>query len=347
MMLTSAVDPVSGSVAFSETSDPCNDALCPVRRTGTLDLAEHRSAVATYEGMGGTAIDVEYSADGSLFAALAATQQPKSSVSIALWRAGAGDPTGPILLDLGVISANPTSTPGQALPGPAWQYSAVKFSPDGSRIYASGFGPTVVLDTASGEELHRIPGTGILAVSPDGRRIAVRDGSRAVRIVDPSGQTGPITLTLSSFPAVADFSPDGSQLAIAAGTRIEVANAENGELEETLQEHDGLVTAVEFRPTGELVTAGDDGAIITWHFGDWVGGFRSDQALRDDGPAELDERTVALEQSDGRWLVVVAEPAAWEERACETAGRVLTEQEWRALLGARPYAPACREKALL
>ena len=270
MMLTSAVDPVSGSVAFSETSDPCTDALCAVRRTGTLDLAEQgRSGVATYEGMGGTAIDVEYSADGSLFAALAATQQPESSVSIALWRGGAGDPTGPVLLDLGVISSDPTSTPGQALPGPAWQYNAVKFSPDGSRIYASGFGPTVVLDTASGEELHRIPGTGILAVSPDGRRIAVRDGSRAVRIVDSSGVAAPITVSLSSFPTVADFSPDGTQLAIAAGNDVVVASTETGEIAETLRDHDGLVTAVEFRPTGELVTAGADGAIITWDFGDW------------------------------------------------------------------------------
>ena len=60
-------------------------------------------------------------------------------------------------------------------------------------------------------------------------------------------------------------------------------------------------------------------------------------------PVELDERTVALEQSDGRWQVVVAEPAVWEERACQVAGRVLTEEEWEELLGARPYAPACRE----
>jgi WD40 repeat protein len=347
-MLTSAVDPVSGSVAFSETSDPCFDALCPVPRTGTLDLAKGHS-VATYEGMGEPAIDVEYSADGSLFAALAATQQPKSRVSIALWRAGAGDPTGPILLDLGVISSNPTSTPGQALPGPAWQYSAVKFSPDGSRIYASGFGPTVVLDTASGEELHRIPGTGILAVSPDGRRIAVRNGSRAVRIVNTSGQAAPITVSLSSFPTAADFSPDGTQLAIAAGNDVVVATTSEKKYQtfqsatgETLRDHDGLVTAVEFRPTGELVTAGADGAIITSDFGDWSAAFRSDLQLRDHRPAELDERIVALEQSDGMTQLIIADPAAWIERACQVAGRVLTEQEWAKLLGARPYAPACR-----
>ena len=106
-------------------------------------------------------------------------------------------------------------------------FSAVKFSPDGSRMYASGFGPTVVLDTASGEELHRIAGNGILAVSPDGRRIAVRDGSRAVRIVDSSGVAAPITVSLSSFPSVADFSPDSRQLAIAAGNGVVVASTDD------------------------------------------------------------------------------------------------------------------------
>ncbi|MEU1970948.1 WD40 repeat domain-containing protein [Microbacterium sp. NPDC019599] len=342
IVVTSAIDPVTGAVAFSETSDTCTEARCDFRRIATLDVGDAgRSGVTTYEGLGGPATDVEYSADGSLFAALTATPRPDSSVSVALWRGGAADRTGPILRDLGVITSNPSSLPGRGLPGPAWQYSAVKFSPDGSRIYASGFGPTIVLDTTSGQELHRIPGTGILAVSPDGRRIAVRDGERAVRIVDSSGQAAPIAVTLSSFPSVADFSPDGTQLAIAAGNEVVVANAESGEVEETLQDHDGLVTAVEFRPTGELVTAGDDGAIITWQFGDWVGGLRSD--LRDHGPAEVDERTVAREQSDGRWLVVVAEPTAWEERACETAGRALTEQEWAEFLGSRPYAPACGE----
>ena len=32
-----------------------------------------------------------------------------------------------------------------------------------------------------------------------------------------------------------------------------------------------------------------------------------------------------------------------QEHACQIAGRVLTEEEWGELLGARPYAPACGE----
>ena len=338
MVVTSAVDPVSGRSRSARHPTPApRPAATSGERERSISRDAGRSGVTTYEGLGGTAADVEYSADGSLFAALAATRGFESSGRVALWRGGAG--------------TRPADAPGSgrqrfSIRAPVragGQFGAVKFSPDGSRLYASGFGPTIVFDTASGEELDRIPGNGILAVSPDGRRIAVRDGSFAVRIVDPSGVAAPITVPLSSFPSVADFSPDSRQLAIAAGTGVVVASTETGEIAETLRDHDGAVTAVEFRPTGELVTAGADGAIITWDLGDWSAGFRTDTFVRQTALVELDERTVALEQSDGMTQVIVAEPAAWEERACQIAGRVLTEQEWAELLGARPYAPACRE----
>ena len=242
-----------------------------------------------------------------------------------------------MLLDLDVSGFDP-GTPLQ----PGAEFGAVKFSPDGSRLYASGFGPTIVFDTETGEELRRVPGNGILAVSPDGSRIAVRDAPFAVRIVDPSGVDEPTTIPLSSLPSVADFSPDSRQLAIAAGNSMVVASAGAGDIAETLHD-DGAVIAVEFRPNGELVTAGVNGAIITWDLGDWSAGFRTDTFTRQTAFVELDERTVALEQSDGMTQVIVADPAAWIGRACQVAGRVLTEQEWAEHLGARPYAPACRE----
>ncbi|MFC0678074.1 BTAD domain-containing putative transcriptional regulator [Lysobacter korlensis] len=338
MVVTSAVDPVTGAVAFSETSGPCTTVSCDFRRMGTLDLAHAgRSGVTSYEGMERPAADLEYSADGSLLAALAQTAGIGSSGNVALWRVGAGDPSRPMLLDLDVRGFDP-----DARLQSGGESGAVKFSPDGSRLYVSGFGPTVVIDTASGKELLRIPGNGILAVSPDGRRIAVRDGLLAVRIVDPSGVEAPTTVRLSFLPSVADFGPDGRQLAIAAGNGIVVASTSSGSIVETLRHHDGTVIAVEFRPNGELVTAGADGAIITWDLGDWPAGFRTDTFARQTASVELDERTVAQELSDGVTRVIIAEPAVWEERACRVAGRALTEQEWGELLGARPYAPACR-----
>ena len=224
-LVTSAVDPVNGAVAFSETSETCTETRCDFRRIATLVVGDAGgSGVKTYEGLGRTAADIEYSTDGSLFAALAGSTGLQTPGRVAIWRAGAGDP---VLLDLNVSGLEPQ---------PSGEFGAVKFSPDGSRLYASGFGPTIVIDTASGEELRRIPGNGILAASPDGRRIAVRDGSLAVRIVDPSGVAPPTTVPLSFLPSVADFSPDSGQLAIAAGTDVIVASAETGEIAETLRE---------------------------------------------------------------------------------------------------------------
>ncbi len=329
MVVTSAVDPVTGAVAFSETSDPCG-ARCDFRRIATLDVGDAgRSGVKNYEGLDTTAIDVEYSSDGSQFAALAASTGFQSPGRVALWRAGAGDP---VLLDLDVSGLDPQS---------GGEFGAVKFSPDGSQLYASGFGPTIVFETATGQEVDRIAGNGILAVSPDGSRIAVRDGSFAVRVIDSTGVTAPVTVPLSTFPSAADLSPDGDRIVIAAGSGVVVASTETGEIAETLRNHDGAVTAVEFRSTGELVTAGADGAIITWDLGDWSASFRDETFVRRNALVELDERTVALERADGMTEAIVAEPAVWLERACQIAGRVLTEQEWAELLGGRPYDPAC------
>ena len=199
-----------------------------------------------YEGLDQLAADIEFSVDGSVFAALAPTGQLGG---VALWWGAPGNLTGPIFLDLDVIFPEPLS-------GQAFHFSAVKFSPDGLRMYVSGSRTTIVLETATGEELSRIAGNGILAISPDGRRIAIRDGSRAVRIVDPSGVAAPITVSLSSFPWAADFDPGRPQLAIAADPGVVVASTTTGQITETLVGHDGRVTAAEFRPTGELVTAG-------------------------------------------------------------------------------------------
>jgi hypothetical protein len=96
------------------------------------------------------------------------------------------------------------------------------------------------------------------------------------------------------------------------------------------------------------IPCGASAAVINQALAD-AGGYSSSTGGRGrlvfpDGLAFLlDERTVALEQSDGMTQVIVADPAAWMKRACQVAGRVLTEQEWAEHLGARPYAPACRE----
>ncbi len=333
VVATSAIDPASGSVAFGEICD----LDCDTPRIAILDLANAgRSGLATYDGLDGAAVDIEYSPDGSLFAALVSSGS--DSTTVALWERGTDAATAPALSEVSAIGSS-----GELPAALNWQYSGVKFSPDGTRLYVSGFGPTIVFDTGTGRELDRVGGNGTLAVSPDGHRIAVREGSLAVRIFDPSGGEAPIAVPLSSLPSVADFSPDGSRLAVAAGTEVAVVDARTGEITETLRVHDGAVTAAQFRPDGQLVTAGIDGAIVTWNLDDWSAAFRIGSYARNSiSLPETDERIVTLERSDGTVEMVVAEPRMWEQHACEIAGRHLTEREWGEILGTRPYAPACR-----
>ena len=90
-----------------------------------------------------------------------------------------------------------------------------------------------------------------------------------------------------------------------------VASTTTGKITETLVGHDGRVSAAEFRPTGELVTAGIDGAIITWNLGDWSADLPGRVVLRHQEWLEPNERTVMLKEFEGGWQHVVAEPAVW------------------------------------
>ena len=99
--------------------------------------------------------------------------------NVAIWRVDAPDE--PMLLDLPDAGSNPGA------PNWANAFGRVRFSPDGSRLYASGFGPTAIFDTRTGALVGELEGEGILAVSPDGGSVLVRDGRTAVRIVDLDG----------------------------------------------------------------------------------------------------------------------------------------------------------------
>ena len=112
-VVTSAIDPVTGRGRVQRDIRPLLPTPCDSGRTGTLDLADAgRSGVTTYEGVDRAAADVEFSVDGSLFAALAPTPQLGG---VALWWGAKGNLTGPIFLDLDVIFPDPSSEPGLQL----------------------------------------------------------------------------------------------------------------------------------------------------------------------------------------------------------------------------------------
>ncbi|WP_341996872.1 winged helix-turn-helix domain-containing protein [Microbacterium sp. LWH7-1.2] len=287
----------------------------------------------------GTELVSEYSADRSLLAIPSPLQSEDASWgTIKLWRTTAPEDARPVTLWLKLRGDAPTTGFAKRI--------MPKFSPDGSRLYASGTGPIAVFDTTTGMQVDEFRGGGLLAVSGDGQRLAIGDNGSVVRIIDPAGNTEPVTVPLPGAATVAAFSPDGSQLAVYTGGRIALVNLGAAEVAEVLNEHDHAVSDMAYESDGQLVTRTPDGETITWALGDWAAAFPDSDftltgsALRNSGNTE---RALRVEQPNGDAQVVVADPAAWQERACTVAGRTLTKHEWREYIGTIPYAPACRD----
>ena len=139
-----------------------------------------------------------------------------------------------------------------------------------------GNGKLFVFDTSTGKVLANIPEAGPLAVTTT--------ASGAVRVA--GFQTSPNAIRVWSVPdgkvlvdvpdvnvpdaRVADFSPDGSLVAVAKGTSILIINTETGVVRQTLSAHyDALnqgygVTSLAFSPTGQLATVGTDQTLRLW-----------------------------------------------------------------------------------
>jgi WD40 repeat protein len=189
------------------------------------------------------------------------------------------------------------------------------FTPDGSRLVIStGWndgGYVVLWDTASRRIVETVPadvsGVWIADVSNDGRTLATGGQSSLVRLWRlPTGTTlgAPLTGLTGSADTV-DLAPDGS-LVVGADT------------------------------TGHVVL--------------WDVATRSTIGDPLPGPAP-DRPVAALFTPDGRSVVVISDtgegwvwnvdPSGWLVRACDVAGRSLTEQEWRQILPDRPYHATC------
>jgi hypothetical protein len=57
-------------------------------------------------------------------------------------------------------------------------------------------------------------------------------------------------------------------------------------------------------------------------------------------PLETKGIFVVYEET-GRGIRWEFDPAAWAQRACDVAGRTLTQDEWNRFLPGLPYDPAC------
>ncbi|MEU1973529.1 BTAD domain-containing putative transcriptional regulator [Microbacterium sp. NPDC019599] len=340
--LASELAPSGDRVAVSWANSECWDDDCTEVGLRILDVTEDATRMprmadaaapgTRYTGFPYPIADIAFSPDGSLVAAIAPVPWYRAPGNIAVWKVA--DPSHPILLGLEEVGSNPTITPELQV------FGTVEFSPDGTQLLASGFGPISVFDVATARPIARIDGSGLLAASADGRTIAVSQGVNGVRVIDlddPDASGSTLSHTASVMAAA--FSPDGSELATASSNGVAtIWDARAGRQVHALRAHTGAVNGVAFRSDGRLLTAGADGTIIEWQPDGDFAAIRGSSA----GAESLEERTLAIEQPDGSAALVVGSPSAWAEHACDLAGRALTREEWADVFGETRYEPACR-----
>jgi WD40 repeat protein/DNA-binding SARP family transcriptional activator len=234
------------------------------------------------------------------------------------------------------------------------------FSPDGSTLATAGdMGPNGVVflwNVATGQLIARLPklklGNNVFAAtfSPDGRLLVVSAGvhsggdeivwnvneSRVERRI-PADDTGVFW---------ADISSDG--------TTLVTGGQSSGERLWNLSTGDPIGSPISSGPVNTVDLSRDGRTLVAAGQG-WV--TVTDVATgsilgRSWFPGvEAKEGLAALFAPDGQRLFIVSttgaawvwdmDPASWEARACQIAGRNLSEAEWSVNLPDRPYAPTC------
>lgn len=251
--------PDGSQVAVSWFNTDCWIDDCRRFGISSYDAQNLESTGVTYRGLGAPAADIAYSARGDLIAAIGPLPFYGPDDNVAVWQVDRPDE--PMMrLSMSELGGFREVTPDRDVQG--W----VRFSPDGGRLYAGGAGPTVVFDLATGDRIRSFDGAGALALSPDGKTLAVATGRAGVRLLDTT--TGTTTAELSGHEAAvtgAAFSHDGSLIATVSNDQTAIVwDATTGEAVQHLQAHVGSVHTVEFGQDRQLYTAGADGTTIVW-----------------------------------------------------------------------------------
>jgi len=291
--------PGGTDIALSRMAASCRWEPCTEFGIDVFAATDLRPRGVSYGGLRAPAVDLAYSPDGKLMAAAPSFAFADAAENIAIWRVD--EPNEPLrrltLADRG-IDRRPS--PDTAPPG--W----VAFSHDGTRLYASGAGPTVVFDVATGRALRSFGGLGALALSPDGKTIAIATATTRVTLVDTStGQPRAALTGHSALVTAAAFSADGRHVATTSNDEtVAVWDTATGERLQVLEGHAGSVLDVAFNTEGStLYTSGADQSILMWDIGGAAGLARHLAA----GPIDVAGDGVVLVSPSGDSVAVLAD----------------------------------------
>jgi WD40 repeat protein/DNA-binding SARP family transcriptional activator len=265
---TAAAFAAGGSdLAMSWMADSCRYAACDEFGVSVLDADDPQVRRSDYAGLNAPPVDVAFSSDGRLIAAVPAFSRENPVDNISVWQVD--QPDEPLVqLSLDDTGIDLRATPAMLPPG------RVIFSPDGKQLYASGAGGTVEFDLATREPIRAFDGLGALALSPDGDTIAIRNSTSSVVLRMTSN--GDATAALDGGGALvtsAAFSSDGTRVATAtADGTVRVWDVASGARLRDLTGHEGAVLDVVFGADDTTVLGSTaDGSILTWALGSVAG----------------------------------------------------------------------------
>jgi WD40 repeat protein/tetratricopeptide (TPR) repeat protein len=146
---------------------------------------------------------------------------------------------------------------------------SVTWSPDGTRLAGGDGGVIRVWDASSGKEIHAITGhdhfygPGV-SWSPDGAQLISYSWDETVRVWD--ADTGEELHRLKGMGSSdADWSPDGTRIAIAGGEVISVWDSTLSQEQLELTGHQESVWRVKWSPDGKrLASCGPDNSVRIW-----------------------------------------------------------------------------------
>lgn len=165
-------------------------------------------------------------------------------------------------------------------------------------------------------------------------------------LIDASTGAPRWVVPTSTGAVEAAYDPAGRFVAVGLndGTLQILAAADGHSLAPLLRGNAGVVYNVSVSPDGRyLAASGSPPGVTVWDTSTFtqVGTALPIDLYVPDARARFgpDGRLYTL--TGGTLRVFDVDPATWLARACEVAGRTLTQAEWAELLPDRDYAPAC------